>query len=339
MTQPARSRLTAIVKGTLQVAAALGIIGYLVWSNWNRIAGAMQGRAVRFDSLALGFAICLAAVLVTFLRWYLLVWAQGLPFRVRDSLRIGFIGFFFNLLIPGAVGGDLVKAVLLAREQERRTVAVATVLIDRIIGLYGLILLGGFATAIFWGDVQKLPALRRMGTFTLALVAGSTVALVILFSLAVQHGRLADWVSRLPIVGGMLREAMGAMAVYRSKWPVLIVTTVMSVVGHVGFVLALRCGMAAVAPALPPARVHFMIVPLGLMVGAVPLTPGGAGPVEAVMQWLFDSIEQDGALALLMMLAFRGMQVLVAIVGMLYYLASRRETRRALAEATKRAPG
>jgi hypothetical protein len=337
MTQPARSRLPAIVKGTIQVVAALAIIGYLVWSNWSRIAGAMQGRTVRWGWLAVGFAVCLAAVLVTFLRWYLLVWAQGLPFRVRDSLRIGFIGFFFNLLIPGAVGGDLVKAVLLAREQQRKTVAVATVLIDRIIGMYGLILVGGLATGIFWGDVQKLPALHRIGTFTLALLAGSTVALLILFLLAVQHGRLADLLSRLPIAGGMLGEAMGAMAVYRLNWPVLIMTTLMSVAGHVGFTLALRCGMAAVAPDLPPARVHFMLVPLGLMVGAVPLTPGGAGPVEAVMQWLFDSVEQDGAMALLMMLAFRGMQVLVAVVGMLYYLASRAETQRALADATKRA--
>jgi uncharacterized protein (TIRG00374 family) len=334
MNQPARSRLPAIVKGLIQVAVALAIIGYLVWSNWNRIAEAMQGRAVRWDWLALGFAVCLAAVLVTFLRWYLLVWAQGLPFRVRDSLRIGFIGYFFNLLIPGAVGGDLVKAVLLAREQQRKTVAVATVLLDRIIGMYGLILVGGLATGIFWSDVQKLPALHRIGTFTLALVAGSTVALVILFSLAVQHGRLADWVSRLPLVGGMAREVMGAMAVYRSKWPVLVLTTIMSVAGHVGFVLALRCGMAAVAPALPPARIHFMLVPLGLMVGAIPLTPGGAGAVEFVMQLLFDSVDHDGAMALLMMLAFRGMQVLVAVVGMLYYLASRAETRRALADAT-----
>jgi uncharacterized protein (TIRG00374 family) len=334
MTQPARSRLPAIVKGTLQAAAALAIIGYLVWSNWNRIGSAIQGRSVRWDWLAGGFAMCLAAVLVTFLRWYLLVWAQGLPFRIRDSLRIGFIGYFFNLLIPGAVGGDLVKAVLLAREQQRKTVAIATVLIDRIIGLYGLILLGGLATAIFWSDVRRLPALERLGIFSLALMAGSTVALVILFSLAVQHGRLADWLSRFPAVGSMLREAIGSMAVYRSKWRVLILTTLLSVAGHVGFVLALRCGMAAVAPALPPARVHFMIVPLGLMVGAVPLTPGGAGPTEAVMQWLFDSVQQDGAMALLMMLAFRATQVLVAIVGMIYYLASRRETRQALSEAT-----
>src|SRR5437867_6067748 len=132
--KPTSQQIVAAAKGAAQLTIGLAIVTYLVWSNWGRIVGVLEGRPIRWGFLILGLAICLSAVLITFLRWYLLVWAQGIPFRVRDSLRIGFIGYFFNRLIPGAVGGDLVKAVLLAREQDRRTVAVATVFIDRVLG-------------------------------------------------------------------------------------------------------------------------------------------------------------------------------------------------------------
>ena len=83
-------------------------------------------------TFALGFVVYLAALVLTFLRWFWLVRALGLPFRVRDALRLGFIGNVFNLVIPGAVGGDLVKGAFLCREQARKTQAVASMVIDRL---------------------------------------------------------------------------------------------------------------------------------------------------------------------------------------------------------------
>ena len=92
---------------------------------------------------------CLAATIVTFFRWYLLVWALDIPFRVQDALRLGFIGYLFNYVAPGAVGGDLIKASMIAREQtSRRLAAVGTVFLDRVIGLMSLLFLG--AIMMLW---------------------------------------------------------------------------------------------------------------------------------------------------------------------------------------------
>ncbi len=144
-------RLKPLVTGLLKAALGVGLVAYLVVRSWREIVAQQWGQ-LRWPMLAAGFAVLLAATLLTFLRWYVLVRAQGLPFRLRDSLRLGFIGVFFNLLMPSAVGGDLVKAFLLAREQRRRTVAVATVLVDRLIGLVGLVLLGGLIVAAACGQ-------------------------------------------------------------------------------------------------------------------------------------------------------------------------------------------
>src|SRR5262249_62009496 len=81
---------------------------------------------------------CAGAMFLTFARWFVLVRALELPFRLRDAVRLGLAGFFFNIFLAGEIGGDVVKAAFLAREQSRRTAAVATVLVDRVGGLAGL---------------------------------------------------------------------------------------------------------------------------------------------------------------------------------------------------------
>src|SRR5262249_19578568 len=133
----------------------LTLLVWVIWKNWGPspdgtsmgLSGALQ-RPIHFLPLLLGVLICFASVLLTFVRWFLLVRAQGLPFTSPAALRLGLMGYFFNNFLPSSVGGDILKAAGIARVQSRRTVAVATVLIDRIIGLCGLFwlvtLLGGF---------------------------------------------------------------------------------------------------------------------------------------------------------------------------------------------------
>ena len=58
-------------------------------------------------------------------------------------MLLGFIGIVFNLVIPGAVGGDLIKAAYLVRMHIKKTQAIASMVIDRILGLLGAVRPGG----------------------------------------------------------------------------------------------------------------------------------------------------------------------------------------------------
>src|SRR5207248_3844739 len=85
----------------------------------------------------------------------------------------------YNTFLPGAVGGDAVKAYCLARSQERRTVAVATVLFDRLLGLWALVLLVALVGGAFWlrgdptllGNPNLLVILRTSWIIALATLA------------------------------------------------------------------------------------------------------------------------------------------------------------------------
>lgn len=325
------NRPVAILKGLTKVGAGLGIVAWLFWANWGELSQ-RDWSHLRWHFIALGALVSFGAVLLTFLRWYLLVIALGLPFRIRDSMRIGFIGYFFNLLIPGAVGGDLAKSILLAKDQKRKTAAVASVLVDRIIGLFSLILLCSAAIALSWFRLGQHPELRKIAEWTGWLLLGASVGVALLFSRHVHRSFLVRWVRRLPVVGGVFGEAVDALQAYGEKKPVLLVTIAMSVIGHLGFVTAYRCTQLAMPYEPPPAFVHYMLAPLGVMVSAIPLTPGGVGIAEGAMAKLFEYAGYSGALALMMMLSYRGIQIATALFGMGYYLLSRSETRQALQE-------
>src|SRR5205823_14676338 len=91
----------------------------------------------------------LIAVTITILRWNLLIGALGLSFSVRETLRAGFLGYLANLMPFGLVAGDSLKAVMLIhRNPGRKTEAVATVIVDRVLGLFALLLLAAVASLL-----------------------------------------------------------------------------------------------------------------------------------------------------------------------------------------------
>src|SRR5262249_27161693 len=138
----------------------IGLLAYVIWNYWSYEAPGDPSKTlglvnvlhkdIHFIPFLVALVICSASVLLTYVRWFVLVRAQGLPFTFPNAIRLGLIGTYFNAFLPGSVGGDIIKAAFIAREQNRRTVAVATVMIDRALGLVGLIWLVALVGGFFW---------------------------------------------------------------------------------------------------------------------------------------------------------------------------------------------
>lgn len=136
----------------------------------------MTQQSVHWLSLLIAIALCGGAILLTFLRWFCLVAALRFQFTIRDAMRLGFIGYLFNFVAPGSVGGDLVKAALLAKEQpDRRATAVATVLLDRILGMLALFMIGAGAA---WWQRDAIQPRAELKAIVLLLAVGSVAGLV-----------------------------------------------------------------------------------------------------------------------------------------------------------------
>ena len=118
-------------------------------------------------------------------RWLLLLRALKYNIGWLHAFKLQLTGFFFNTVMPGAVGGDLVKVMYVIRDNKElgKTPALMSVFIDRLLGMLGLFLIGTF-TALF--NVKLLlsdPTLQAIFILTIAI----TTAIITFFAAALYH--------------------------------------------------------------------------------------------------------------------------------------------------------
>ena len=76
---PSRAALVNV----LLFALAGGLLFGVIYQNWDKILEVFQ-KPVKYQFFAVGLAIYLSALLITFFRWHQLVKAQGMVFSFRD---------------------------------------------------------------------------------------------------------------------------------------------------------------------------------------------------------------------------------------------------------------
>jgi uncharacterized membrane protein YbhN (UPF0104 family) len=330
----------------------LGLLAFVVIRYWHvqtEEGGPDVGLAAAlerpFNGLAFTAAlvIYLTGMLLTFLRWYVLVRAQDLPFDLASALRLGLIGFYWSTFLPGSVGGDIIKAVAVAREQDRRTVAVATVLLDRVIGLCGLFwlvtLLGSFLHFILAEDSHASPEAPIVLRSILLTAAGLSMG-----SLIVWLGmgwvsepwaeRMAQRLHRVRKIGTALAELWRSGWLYRRRGKSVALAIGLSLLGHCCFVMSFFCAAHVFSGAeLPSLAAHYLIVPVGMTFEAGLPTPGGLGFGEIGFGKLYELLGFSLVAGALARLAQRAVAWLLGLIGYIVYFRMKAALENAAAEA------
>ncbi|MDX1945616.1 MAG: lysylphosphatidylglycerol synthase domain-containing protein [Pirellulaceae bacterium] len=340
-------QLKKVLSTSLKILASAGMLGYL---------GVQAAGDPRFRELLAGeknwpilicaLPLCLGAVSLTILRWRLLLRTLGLEFSTHETLRAGFLGYLVNLMPFGLVGGDSLKAVMLIhRNPKRKTEAVATVVVDRVIGLYALLLLAAGASFFLPAEqVQQLAAsdkaiLQRLCDVVRASALISTLGLIVLLIPGITQLRAWDLVEHLPLVGGVLHKLVGAMRNYRRRVDRLLMAIFFSLGIHLLYVSSMALmtiGLGVPAAQRPAIGMIFVIVPPAMIAGALPI-----GAFEVVLNLLFRCVSPPGGpqnIGFLLALVYRVVQVLIASIGLAYWLTSRGEVRELLHEASDTPP-
>jgi uncharacterized protein (TIRG00374 family) len=320
-TSSKHSRLSQLVNAAL-VLLAFSLLGWMIWQKADEIRTVFS-RPLDLRLLFLALAIYLVALVSTFIRWFLLVRVIEPTFALSATMLLGFIGSVFNLVIPGAVGGDLIKAAYLVRMRIKKTQAVASMVIDRILGLLGLFVLASIAGGIAWGtappNVQKLIVAAWVATGLGLLVLVAIFAQV--FSRIFPHFKREH--SRLGLIVSELNEMS---ATYRGRLDVVTVCAGLAVCNHAMNVLAFFLVDWMLFPKMITTLAeHYLVVPLTLFSTAVPLPFGALGLSEGVSDQLFRLVRHDGGL--LAMMGFRVLMYAGGLIGACVYLANLNEVR------------
>ena len=339
--QRIKRHLQRIVLNALKYGVTLALVAYvLVTAYRDQAFSQLTEQPKNWPVLAVAAVAGLGAVLLTFVRWALLVRALDLPFTLKDALRLGFLGYLLNFVSLGAVGGDLFKAVFVARQfPGRRPEAVATVVLDRVIGLYMLFVMATvaiLATGQLANADESVRVISRGAIFaTLAGAAG----IVVLLIPGVTQGGFSSLLNRLPKVGPIFGKLLGAVRIYRRRPGVLVLAAALSVGVHSLSTLSVYLVARGLPGECPSLADHFVMIPLAFVTGVLPLPGNGLGAFEVVVKTLYERVPVQMHVAeghgFVVSLGYRAVTILIALIGVCYYLASRGEVTSVLAEAER----
>jgi hypothetical protein len=258
-------------------------------------------------------------------RWFLLLKGLGINMKYRRICTLQLIGFFFNTAIPGAVGGDIIKALYVIREQEgdRKTPAMLTILLDRIVGLSALFFMAALSICS-----QLAFFISRPELFVIALFAlGGSVAVLLgvawVFLVKEDRDPIA-WLLAYNFPGSRIVRGMyEALRTYRHHPRYLASAFGISVVVQCGALFNARELTFILTGVNPELAIFSTIFPLGVMTTALPLAPGGLGVGHVAFDKLFSLVGLSGGANVFNVMVL--VQLALNLTGIVPYLLYRRE--------------
>jgi uncharacterized protein (TIRG00374 family) len=315
----------------IKIVIAIGLVAFLLRSesirkiNWNDLAAPLS----RWPLLAAAALLLTGVPLLGGWRWHLLMRCQGFRISFLRTLHMTMVGMLFNCISVGYTGGDVIKACYVGRDQERgrRAEAVYSVGFDRVIGLFGLMVV---AVAAMLFNIREVWAVSAMRHTALAMTGALSVlffGFLFMWSKRFRDSeRIAPRLERIPF-GSLFLRFYRSVKIYRTKYRVLLAALALSVVAHlVNMGVLWLLGRALGMPEISIPKFIFCIA-VGLAVSAVgpPMGLGfGQYAFAAIfkMQWGDEGERFGFLLACLQQLLVAGVNT---ALGLPAFLSIRRE--------------
>lgn len=302
----------------IQVAITIGLLWWIFHKPETRADMAKALREANLIWLVPGILSVGIACLLQNERWRLLMKVQGISMGWFRTLRVYFIGLFFNLFLLGATGGDVVKIFYAMRETaSKKSAAFLSVLVDRLMGLLALVAVTVVLVTFRYDILKQKPALLSACGGIMALMVGIVFAgfLVDRFDLAKKLPK------RLPFHAKILEFAL-AFSIYTRDGKTMALTFGLSIFAHLLNFLAFYFAARAFNLFTGPSGVLdvFSVLPIINTITALPLSLSGVGVREELFKQLFSLFGVEQNYSVMISISGFMMTVFWALVGGVTYL-------------------
>jgi uncharacterized membrane protein YbhN (UPF0104 family) len=315
--------LSPVIRQALVTAAKLAVSLALLALLLRRTDLAALVRQVAHASpapLAAALALYLVSLGVSAWRWRLLLDAQGTSFSGRDLFFSYLVATFFNNFLPSNIGGDVVRIGDTAGRLGSKTLAATIVLIDRGIGLIGLVLVAAVGASVAagrgGGPLPVWPSWLWAG-FVVAMVVSAPALFApagvgrLLHPLTVFH---PEWVAL------RIARVTDTLGRFRARPSALAGCFAGAIV--VQAVLVLYYAAVAEGLGIPIALSHMaVLVPLSFVVQMLPVSLNGFGVREATFSFYFARLGLPLESAIALSLLATGLVMLLSLLGAAVYVA------------------
>lgn len=283
---------------------------------WARLQ-AVDAGWVAFGVLAYAAGQCLSAW-----RWWLLLRPVQLAVPYTRMVAFYFIGMFFNHFLPTIVGGDAVKAVLLARETGAPARSTMSVFMERNAGLFALLTIA--TAAAFFAPPVEVKGFNLL-QLTLLVFAAFIAANVVLANRPAY--RLVDsLVALTPLARTRSRAASlyDALVPYRdARWRGVVAASVLQSFLFQAVVILVVFLNAEALDVHPPVASLAVFVPLISLAGMLPISVNGLGIREALYVLLFGRIGVASDAAVSMAVLYFAVTLAASLPGGIVYALQR----------------
>lgn len=279
----------------------------------------------RPDYVALSLGLMGLVMVIRAHRWWMVSRGIGLPLPFLALLEITFVSNYFNLFLPGSLGGDAYRAYTAARLSDRKLRSVAGVVIERVTGLIALMAVGVVAAVL---SRAALPFERE-------LLLGICVAIVLAIAAGYwalcrarplyrrfQHLLPGFVSSRLPPERWEIILTVAEDVAQRRS--TFLASTATGVVLQLVVLTTYYTTSLALGSAVP---IHFFFVffPVIELAGMVPITVNGLGIKEGLVVLFLKLANVPASFSLGLAILNRLLAVAYGLVGGLIWLARRRQ--------------
>ena len=298
-----RLAITAIILAILAMGIDMG-----------DAARAIAAIDLRYLALVLGLVAIDRTVMI--LRWVLLLRASGIAITTRDAARLFLVSSFVGSFLPAGVGADAARAYGLARESTTGSEALASVAVDRILGVFSIVLMS-MVGVLAWAPARED---WRIAVAILALtIACSAVFWAsdwLRWAIPDQHHdhSIARRALRLSDAVGRYRGRSGVLA-HVMAWSIAVQVLRITQAYFLGLGLGLTV----------PYTYYLLFMPLALLILLLPISISGFGLPQGAIVWLLQPVGVPDAQSL----ALSTLIVLTGLAGNLpglwLWLRQRRE--------------
>ena len=248
-----------------------------------------------------GILMTFCGLLIGVLRWHRILQGFGIGVGFKKVFQILFVGQFFNAFMPGACGGDVIRAIYVSRETKKgsRAEAATTVIADRLIGLLALMCWCSFVIVLRLPFFLHQSATRITGLLMLTFLVGALLAALIFFRIHIfEQWPLFRKIEEKFRVGPLIRRAYETLYALRHK-PMLLAETFLYSLVNMAF-LTLACMHFGRSVGLDLSTLdYFTFFPIITVLASVPLTPGALGLREGLFEKMFSVVGASAELSVL----------------------------------------
>lgn len=309
----------------VKVVVATVLIGWLVRG------GNLDIKALRLyvdrPALLIGaLTLFTFAAMIAILRFRVLLGIADVKVKLSTLLYLQFVAFFFNVVIPGNIGGDVVKALYVARDEakEKRTTILMLVFVERLLGVAALIFVGAVVVLVRGATVFDDPLLRPLAatvvSLAVATVAGGLVGIVLVQRAGARLDRYTTGPSK---ISKLLNQLVASLRLMAKSPRRLVIALALSMSTHTIAIAFFTLLTRFVLDRDVPYSAIATVFPLGLLALLLPISPAGLGVGHVAFARLFEAIQLPGG-ATVFNVYLLG-QMVPCLLGVFPFLSMRRK--------------